>query len=169
VVLDGLKELLEAAKKDRGRLGENRGELESWRELLPFSNRPEATLEVLELLEAQFCTPWRLHRVLEALRDAPDLQSERILAELARRDPRVFAGYEWVHALLKRGTLSAVLMVVDVAREGNRVLPDPHSTFGVFQKRSRRFSGLIPKRERNCCGNTRPKATAQRRICLRLL
>jgi hypothetical protein len=129
VALDGLKELLEAAKKDRWRLDENRGELESWLELLTFSNRPEATLEALELLEAQFRTPWRLRRVLEALRDAPDSQSERILAELARRDPRFFAEYEWANALLKRGTLSAVLMLIDVVREGKRL---PGHAFDVW-------------------------------------
>lgn len=42
-------------------------------------------------LLAQFRTPWRLRRVLEALRDAPESRSERILAELARRDARFIA------------------------------------------------------------------------------
>jgi hypothetical protein len=118
ILLAGLRELLEAAIKDRWRLDEDRGELGSWLELFPFSDRPEAILDAIDVLDAEFSRPWRLRRVLEALRDSPDSRCEQVLGALAQRDPRVFAEYEWANALIKRGTPSAAFMLIAAVREG---------------------------------------------------
>ena len=51
MAFDGIKALLEEGKTKRWLLDENQWTLERWLELIPFSDRPGATLDALELLE----------------------------------------------------------------------------------------------------------------------
>ncbi len=118
MVLDGIKILLEDAKKERWRLDENHGEVEGWLELLPFSDRPAATLEGLELLEANLRSPWRLRRLLSALGHAPSPEAESMLGMLPRIDARFLSEHDWLTALEKRGTVSAVRMLLELITEG---------------------------------------------------
>jgi len=112
MVLNGIKTLLEEAKTNRWRLDENRGELEGWLELLPFSDRPEDTLDALELLDPNLRQPWRLRRLLSALGHAPSPKAEHVLNLLAREDASFLSEHEWLAALDNRRTVSGARMLL---------------------------------------------------------
>jgi hypothetical protein len=118
IVLDGMKTLLEEAKTQRWRLDDNRGELGEWLVLLPFSDRPNATLDALELLEPDLKHPWRLRRLLSALGHAPALDAENVLCRLAQTDKRFLSDHDWLAALTNRGTASSASLLLDLLCEG---------------------------------------------------
>ena len=66
LIVAGTKELLEEAKTKGWLLDENSGRLDGWLELLPFSDRPKATFEVIVSLDPRLRGPWRARRVLSA-------------------------------------------------------------------------------------------------------
>ena len=118
IVLDGIKNLLEKAKTDWWLLKENEGELGGWLELLPFSDRPGTTLEALGLLEPNLRQPWRLRHLLSALGHAPSPEAEHVLDMLPRQDARFLSEYDWLTALEKRGTVSAMRILLNLICEG---------------------------------------------------
>jgi hypothetical protein len=118
MVLDGIKALLEEATTKRWLLDENQWTLERWLELIPFSDRPGATIDALELLEPPLRVPRRLRRLLSALGQAPADEAELILEQLARTDERFFAEHDWLAALEQRGTASAGRMLLNLISEG---------------------------------------------------
>ena len=67
LLAEGLRDLLEAAQRQRWRLDENRGELMGWVELFPFSDDPARLHEALALLPEDRRRPHTLRRLLEAL------------------------------------------------------------------------------------------------------
>jgi hypothetical protein len=114
MVLEGITTLLEEAKTNPWRLDENRGELDGWLALLPFSDRPMATSDALDLLEANLRQPWRLRHLLSALGDAPSVEAEQVLRLLVEKDPRFLTEHGWLAALDKRGTESAARMLLEL-------------------------------------------------------
>jgi hypothetical protein len=118
MIVAGINELLEEAKSKRWLLDENSGQLDGWLVLLPFSDRPKAILDVINSLEPGLREPWRLRRVLSALGHAPSPQAEEILAELAQRDARFLAEYEWLNALDNCETLVAGRILLGLIRNG---------------------------------------------------
>jgi len=115
LLLGGIRAFFEAAKEKPWMLHENNNwETISWLELMPFSDCPAAILEALDLAPQHLLHPWKLRRVLSSLGNAPDAEAERILRDLAKRDPRLLAEYEWMNAVLKRETESAYLMIFDL-------------------------------------------------------
>lgn len=66
LVIDGVNALLEDAKAKPWLLQENQGTIDRWLSLLPFTDQPEATLEVLARLDPQTRLPWRLRPILSA-------------------------------------------------------------------------------------------------------
>jgi hypothetical protein len=119
LVLDGLKGLLESAKEKPWLLhDQNRYEFEWWLELLPFSDRPGVTLEGLELLDPRFLNPWRFRGLLSALACAPGVEAEHALFELAHREERLLGNYDWVDAVINRGTASAMRRLLDLVCDG---------------------------------------------------
>jgi len=120
MILDGVETLLEDAKAKPWRLKENQGEGEElmrWVALLPFSDRPDATLDALKLLEPDLRQPWRLRRVLSALEHAPAPEAEDVLYRLAHIDRRVLSEHAWLNALDKRGTASSARKLLDLICE----------------------------------------------------
>jgi len=113
LVIDAINALLEDAKTKPWLLQENQGTIDRWLVLLPFTDRPEATLEVLDLLDSQLRLPWRLRPVLSALGFAPSDTAEQVLLGLAQQDLRLLHDYDWFAALEKRGTLSSLRILLD--------------------------------------------------------
>ena len=128
LVVDAITALLEDAKTKPWVLQQNHGTIDSWLVLLPFTDRPEATLEVLADLDSQIRLPWRLRPVVSALGLAPSDNAEKVLLELAQQDPRFLEDYDWFTALEKRGTLSSLRILLDLvcqnALKGKSGLPD---------------------------------------------
>lgn len=118
MVLDSIKKLLDEAKAKPWLLDEQHGDLDDWLELLPFSDRPESTLDALDLLEPNLRQPWRLRRLLSALCYSPSPTAEEVLKQLPLKDSRFLSQYEWFAALDKRGTESAIRILLEFICEG---------------------------------------------------
>jgi hypothetical protein len=119
LVLEGVRDFLEPAEGKFWSIEQRKWVLQRWLELLPFSDRPAATLEALELVPPNLRRGWEVRGVLSALAHAPDPDSERILAEMARRDASLLGDYQWVSAVIGRGTKSACLMLFDLRCDEN--------------------------------------------------
>lgn len=119
MVLDGIKGLLEEAKTKPWVLSDqNGGELEGWLELLPFSDRPMATRDGLQLIEATRRQPWRLGRVLSALAYAPSPDAEDVLKALPRSDVQFLGDHDWITALERRDPVAAARTLLEFISEG---------------------------------------------------
>ena len=94
-IVESIDTLLEDAKTKPWLLQENQGEIDRWLLLLPFTSRPEATLEVLARLHPHIRLPWRLRPLLSALGFAPSDTAEQVLMGLARADTRFLSEYDW--------------------------------------------------------------------------
>jgi hypothetical protein len=120
MVLDGIRGLLEETKTKPWLLWDQNGwwEMEGWLELMPFSDRPMATLDGLELIEANRRQPWRLRRVLAALAYAPSADAEGVLKVLPRRDAQFLGDHDWIGALERRGPIAAARTLLEFISEG---------------------------------------------------
>ncbi|MCQ8876199.1 hypothetical protein NP945_30610 [Mesorhizobium sp. LMG17149] len=115
LVLRGIRAYFDEAKEKRWMLNENnQWELNHWLELLPFTNKPATVIEALEVFPSEFRQPWQLRSLISALAEAPDTEAERVLGDLARRDPRFLSKHEWVSALLGKETETAHLLLLDL-------------------------------------------------------
>jgi len=114
LIVECIDALLEDAKTKPWLLQENQGEIDRWLLLLPFTSRPEVTLEVLARLHPHIRLPWRLRPLLSALGSAPSDTAEQVLMGLAKEDARFLSDYDWFAALEKRDTLSSLRMLLDL-------------------------------------------------------
>lgn len=135
LIVESIDALLEDAKAKPWLLQENQGEIDRWLLLLPFTSRPEATIEVLARLHPHIRLPWRLRPLLSALGFAPADTAEQVLLGLAKQDARVPAEYEWFAALEKRGTLSSLRMLLDLICDGEAKGEGGHSDTWTFGRR----------------------------------
>lgn len=118
MVIQGLKELLEDAKKKPWLLDEQHNQVEEWLQLLPFSNRPEALDEAFGLGKEHLKEPRRFPQLLTALAYAPNTRAELFLFELAEGDPRFYRSYEWLNAVVLRDTTFSVTKIIDLICNG---------------------------------------------------
>ena len=107
MILGGIRSLLEESKQKQWFSMENEWwEWEGWLKLMPFSDKPTATIDALELLPKPV-QPWRLRGVLSALAHSPSKEAEEVLITLPRNNPDFLGEYDWLRALEKRGTVVA--------------------------------------------------------------
>jgi hypothetical protein len=140
MVLDGIKALQEEAKAKQWLLmDQNWWEWEGWLELMPFSDRPGATLDALELIEPYRKHPAQLRRLLSALGYAPAAEADEILALLQRKDARFFSEHDWLAALDKRATTLSARLLLDLICEGAAANPSGRDTWTL----SRRLAGAM--------------------------
>jgi NACHT conflict system protein len=127
LVLQGVRAWLDQAQQDTWMFREGMWEIEGWLELLPFSDRPDATIEGIELVSAALSHPRRMERVLSSLAHAPDDDAETVMLELVRQHPYLANQHDWVKAFLERGTISAARTLIDLVYDGG--LPSTHGPF----------------------------------------
>jgi hypothetical protein len=113
--LQAVREWLAAAREKTWMYHESLLEVEGWLQLLPFSDRPAATIEGVELVIGALPQPRHLERVVSALGDAPGEEAERALRELMERHPQIASRHDWARAIVKRGTRSGAIMLMDLA------------------------------------------------------
>lgn len=119
IVLDGLRDLVAEWKAKRWLdLEQVWWELEGWLEQLPFSDRPMATLDGLDLLDAAWRQPWRLRSTLSALSYAPSSEAEHVLKELPRRDTAFLNDHDWLGALERRSPVAAARTLLGFISDG---------------------------------------------------
>ena len=92
-------------------------EWEGWLKLMPFSDKPTATIDALELLPKPV-QPWRLRGVLSALAHSPSKEAEEVLITLPRNNADFLGEYDWLRALEKRGTVVAGRTLLGFICEG---------------------------------------------------
>lgn len=124
-VLQGLRELLAAARAKAWLLDERTRELEDWLALFAFSDRPEAVFDAWDLVPGERRGPHRLDRLLTALGRTPDDRADKVLLRLAREHVHLLTGHDWIAALKERPTVSAARIVCDLAIDGT--LPESQS------------------------------------------
>jgi len=140
LVLQGVRAWLDQAQQDTWMFREGMWEIEGWLELLPFSDRPHATIEGIELVRAALSYPCRMERVLSALAHAPGNDAETIMFGLVRQHPQLANQHDWVKAFLERGTVSAMRMLIDLVCNGG--LPSTHGPIDSWWI-SRELSPLV--------------------------
>ncbi|UXH78871.1 NACHT domain-containing protein [Roseateles amylovorans] len=118
LIVESIDALLEDAKTKPWLLQENQGEIDRWLLLLPFTSRPEVTLDVLARLHPHIRLPWRLRPLLSALGFAPSDAAEQVLMCLAKEDARFLSDYYWFAALENRDTLSSLRALLDLICDG---------------------------------------------------
>ena len=92
--------------------------VEGWLALLPFTDRPAATIHGVDFVLNALPHHKQLERVVSALGDAPGEEADRVLAELIRRHPRLVGQHEWVRTLVERGTVTAARLLLDFTLDG---------------------------------------------------
>lgn len=101
----GIDQLLAEGEKSRWMLDEQDGwRLDAWLMLLPFTGTPETITTYFARIDARYLRASRLRGFIGALGFSPFPESERVLMELARRDPDVLSDYQWITAVSKRDT-----------------------------------------------------------------
>ncbi len=119
LVANGIAETLEAAKEHPWILTQSDGyELREWLRLLPFSNRPALTLEVVRGIPDAQRQPHLLNELVAGLAETPSEGGEEVLFKLAEEDPRFYEDHRWRAAVLKLGTASAALSLIELATKG---------------------------------------------------
>ena len=118
MVLDGLKGVIEEGKGKPWLSDSTCWELDSWLALMPFSDRPMATLEGWDLIDGPRRQPWGLRNMLRALGYAPSRDAESVLKELPRRDERFLSEQDWITALERRSPLFAARTLLEFIAEG---------------------------------------------------
>ena len=118
LVLDGVRAWIEDARGKTWMFDQGLWEVEGWLALLPFTDRPAATIDGVDLVLNALPHHKQLERVVSALGDAPGEEADRVLAELIRRHPRLVGQHEWVRTLVERGTVTAARLLLDFTLDG---------------------------------------------------
>ena len=99
-LIGGVRELLAATDHRRWELLRDPWELFEWLELLPFSDRPAALLEMWESVPSELRQPYRWQGVLRAVGFSPDAEAGlAVLVGLAQRHAPLLGQHEWLQAL----------------------------------------------------------------------
>jgi hypothetical protein len=114
LVLEGITAWIGDARERTWMFEQGLWEVEDWLELLPFTDRPAATIEGIELLTDALPYPQPMEGVVHALAYAPEAAAENVLAELARRFPTLASQHDWAQAFIARDTVSAAIILIDL-------------------------------------------------------
>lgn len=140
LLMDGLRNLLEAAQTQAWRLDETRGELMGWIDLFPFSDDPAKVHEALALLPEQQRRPYALNRLVETLPQSPAASALATLERLAADNPAFLQEFEWMNALVKLNTEAAALMVLNRLCTGAIPIRDGFRLSGALAGWARKYS-----------------------------
>lgn len=117
IVRQGIAEVLEMAQKQTWLLTDQY-ELRDWLRLLPFTNRPEDTLDIFKQIYSKYPNRDTLEEFLNALVSAPGDESENVLFKLAEDYPFLYENREWSDAVFRRGTYSSARRIFDLVVSG---------------------------------------------------
>ena len=119
LVTEGIAETFEAAKKEPWILMDsNAYELRDWLRLLPFTNCPADTLDVVRGMPDAQREPRFLEGMVDGLAQTPSAGAEETLFNLAEQDPRFYENYQWRAAALKLGTVSSAHRLIELTERG---------------------------------------------------
>ncbi len=133
-VKQGIAELL-AAVMDQPYWPTEERELSEWLRLLPFTNCPMDSLDIIENIPAHYLTAERMGEFLEGLGFAPDPDAEVVLFQLANKHPNLYGNHCWRNAVIRRRTRSCAFRFVKLVAHG--VFEDVPAQMSIW------LSGLI--------------------------
>lgn len=113
LLLQGIQELFEEAEQPNKQwmLQDQKGHhIRIWLTLLPFSDRPEAVIDVFKRFRERnphASNPWNMTYLSSALGYSPHPEALNVLKQLAEIDAGFLTEHEWVQALIKIKTLDA--------------------------------------------------------------
>jgi hypothetical protein len=139
LLMDGLRDLLAAAKTETWRLNEDCGELMGWIDLFPFSDNPERVHDALAMLDEQRRRPHALRRLLEVLPQSPAGSALAALERLAADNPAFLQEFEWLNALMKLDTEATALAVLDRLCGGSLPVRDGFQLSAALTGWARRY------------------------------
>ena len=104
LVIQAIDEWLQQDPKSDWHRRQNTWDIEPWLELLPYTNHPEFVIDQLTKVKAFYGTGWakRWPRVLAAVATLPGIETEALLATMARTHKDIADEYEWMNAILGR-------------------------------------------------------------------
>jgi hypothetical protein len=117
MILDGIGLLGKQFKKKQWFSDDEWWEWDGWLKLIPFSDRPTAVIDALDLLPKPV-QPWRLRGLLSALAYSPSPEAEGVLMSLPGKNADLRLEYDWLGALEKRGLLVAGPALLGLICEG---------------------------------------------------
>lgn len=117
IVKNGIVEVFDAAKTQTWILWEGY-ELSEWLRLLPFTNRPGETFNIVRGLPEHRSKLDLLEGLIAVLEAAPGDDAEKVLFKFAEADPKLYANHAWRDAAIRRGTPSSARRLVDLAANG---------------------------------------------------
>lgn len=117
LVKNGIVEVFDSARTQTWILWEGY-DLSEWLQLLPFTNRPSETFDVVRGLPEHQSKMDPLEVLIAALGAAPGDDAEKVLFQFAEADPKLYANHAWCDAAIRRGTLSSARRLVDLAANG---------------------------------------------------
>lgn len=117
LVKNGITEVFEAAKKEGWILWEGY-ELSDWLQLLPFTNRPGETFDVVRGLPEFKSKTNPLEGLIRVLGIALGEEAEKVLFQLADADRRLYGSREWREAAFRKRSPAAARQLVDLAASG---------------------------------------------------
>ena len=148
LVLEGIRDFLNSATEDPWMFDEQKWKLYEWLALLPFTDRPLATLDALKIIPAQHQKCWDLGKLLSALGHSPGADAEDVLSEMARRDPAFMEEYHWQRAMLCRGTHSCLrALELSCDAEGSAKVAISHQLAELAKKNSDLRTELVRRYE----------------------
>jgi len=118
LVMQGVRAWIDEANQKQWMIRESFWEVEGWLELLPFTDRPAAVVEAIAEVNAVLGHEREMEQVVSALSYLPGEEAERLLGQLARKNKKLASTYHWENAIVRRGTASAALLLIDLASEG---------------------------------------------------
>ena len=119
LALTAIAEWIEDAKQNTWRFEQGMWEVIGWLELLPFSDRPAALLDGVQMVNDVLPKHQRVEmdRIVNSAGAAPGI-SDAQLVELRQRFPGLARQHEWAEAFLDRGTPSAAMAIVEMVKAG---------------------------------------------------
>ncbi len=120
-VVAGIKETMEAAKKDTWILTQSDGfYVKNWLRLLPFVNTPAEGLPVLLGMPPAQRGVYFLRDLVRSYSHAPAAdEAEQVLFGLAEADARFYGEHDWREAVIALETPSSARRLVDLAAGGS--------------------------------------------------
>jgi hypothetical protein len=162
LILEGVRACMEEVSRHGWVQHQDLWEVESWLELLPFTDRPAATIAGVELVYAGLQYRHELQRAIDATAYAPDPESDNILAAMARRFPTLARENHWAEVFIRRDTPASAMLLIDLIVDGTL-----GSTSGSIEVRwissqlavlSKRHPQLLPDLLRRYENMTQPLA-----------
>jgi hypothetical protein len=140
MILNGIRMFVEEAKSKTWMFRDSKWELDGWLELFAFSDRPMAVIDALELLPLNHGAAHEFERMLKAFGQSPSTEAERVLRELANRDPQFRDAFDWLAAFESRGSVDAVHDILDFVGSGAiKLSGHRHDIWGL----GRRIAGAM--------------------------